>query len=291
MNRDDLPTEQDHFKEYTKILRALKGAPLTIRTIDLGSDKTSDAMTKAGPIARNPAMGLRGIRLALHDLSLFIPQLRAILRASAKGPVRMLLPMLTNRAEILQVRALIDDIKKELDDEGLEYDPELLIGGMIEVPAAAIAAPSFAAELDYLSIGTNDLIQYTLAIDRIDDQVNYLYDPLHPAVLQLIQNVIKAGRDADIPVALCGEMAGDPEFVRVLLGLGLTEFSMPPKLLLAVKQVLIQSKVSRLKPLAQKLINAPDIETQQHLLELVNKTSSTGPTKERAKTRKRKKST
>ena len=271
MNREDTPSEQDHYKEYTKILRALKGAPLTIRTIDLGNDKLASNDEPSGPLARNPAMGLRGIRLALNDLSLFKPQLRAILRASSKGPVRILIPMLTNLNEVVQVRILIEELKNELDAENLEYDKNIAIGGMIEVPAAAIAATTFATELDFLSIGTNDLIQYTLAIDRIDDQVHYLYEPLHPAVLQLIQNTINAGRDAGVPVELCGEMAGDPDFVRVLLGLGLTEFSMPPKLLLAVKQVLIQSKVSRLKPLAQKLINAIGVDEQQRLLELINR--------------------
>lgn len=271
MKSEDTPTEQEHYKEYSKILRALKGSPLTIRTVDLGADKLTDSQSKSGPLARNPAMGLRGIRLALADLSLFVPQLRAILRASAKGPVRILIPMLTNRAELAQVKTLIEEIKLELDEEGIAYDPNIPIGGMIEVPAAAIAAPSFADELDFLSIGTNDLIQYTLAIDRIDDQVNYLYDPLHPAVLQLIEMVIKAGKAAGIPVTLCGEMAGDPAFVRVLLGLGLTEFSMPPKLLLSVKQELIQSKISRLRPIVQRLIQAADTDAQQHLLQLINK--------------------
>lgn len=284
MNRDDVPSEQEHYKEYTKILRALKGAPLTIRTIDLGGDKMAASMHSSGPLAHNPAMGLRGIRLALNDLSLFEPQLRAILRASAKGPVRLLIPMLTNRAEILQVRTLIDEIKASLDEQGQAYDADMPIGGMIEVPAAAIAAPSFAKDLDFLSIGTNDLIQYTLAIDRIDEQVHYLYDPLHPAVLQLVQTIINAGRDAGIPVTLCGEMAGDPKYVRVLLGLGLTEFSMPPNLLLAAKQVLINSKLSRLKSQAQKIISAPDVDTQQHILSLINKSANVKGKKTRDKT-------
>jgi len=200
--------------------------------------------------------------------------------------------MLTNRAELAQVKALIEDIKVSLDEDGIAYDPDIPIGGMIEVPAAAISAPSFANELDYLSIGTNDLIQYTLAIDRIDDQVDYLYDPLHPAVLQLIEMVIKAGKEAGVPVTLCGEMAGDPTYVRVLLGLGLTEFSMPPKLLLAVKQELIQSKISRLRPLVQKLKQAADVDAQQHLLGLINKpiekTSGKADRKSSSKTRKRK---
>lgn len=285
MNRPDVPSEQEHYKEYTKILRALKGAPLTIRTVDLGADKLTDSLAaKTGPLAHNPAMGLRGIRLALADLSLFVPQLRAILRTSAKGPVRILIPMLTSRAELTQVRALIDEVKLALDEEGLAYDPDILIGGMIEVPAAAIAVATFASELDFLSIGTNDLIQYTLAIDRIDDQVNYLYDPLHPAMLQLIETVIKAGKDADIPVTLCGEMAGDPNHVRVLLGLGLTEFSMPPKLLLAVKHELIQSKISRLRPLAQRLIQAADVDAQEHLLGLMNKPADKATGKKNRKT-------
>ncbi len=271
MNRTSAPSEQDHYKEYTKILRTLKGAPLTIRTVDLGADKLTDSQSNAGPLAHNPAMGLRGIRLALADLSLFVPQLRAILRTSAKGPVRLLIPMLTNLAELAQVKALIEEVKVALDEEGLAYDPDIPIGGMIEIPAAAIAVRAFANELDFLSIGTNDLIQYTLAIDRIDDQVHYLYDPIHPAMLQLIEMIIKAGKEANIPVTLCGEMAGDPTYVRVLLGLGLTEFSMPPKLLLAVKQELIQSKISRLRPLAQRLIQAADADAQQHLLGLMNK--------------------
>jgi len=292
MNSEETPSEQEHYKEYTKILRTLKGAPLTIRTVDLGADKVTDTQLNSGPLAHNPAMGLRGIRLALSDLSLFVPQLRAILRASAKGPVRILIPMLTNRAELAQVKALIEDIKVSLDEDGIAYNPDIPIGGMIEVPAAAISAPSFANELDYLSIGTNDLIQYTLAIDRIDDQVDYLYDPLHPAVLQLIEMVIKAGKEAGIPVTLCGEMAGDPTYVRVLLGLGLTEFSMPPKLLLAVKQELIQSKISRLRPLVQKLKQAADVDAQQHLLGLINKpiekTSGKADRKSSSKPRKRK---
>jgi len=281
MNRDDVPDEQEHFRVYTKVIRALKGELLTIRTADLGADKghaasgdTGSDMGTSSGVAHNPAMGLRGIRLCLTDTSLFVPQLRAILRASARGPVRILLPMLTNMAEVRQSLALIEQVKKSLQEEGIEFDEKIPIGAMIEVPAAAVVADRFASELDFLSIGTNDLIQYSLAIDRVDNQVNYLYDPLHPAVLTLIRQVIDAGRAASIPVSLCGEMAGDPRYVRLLLGLGLTEFSMPPNQLLEVKRALIESRRSTLKKQAIALLEAETPDEQQALLERIN-----GPTR------------
>jgi len=271
LNRESMPTEQEHFKVYTKVLRALKGAPLTIRTADLGADKGFDSHhAQSGPLAHNPAMGLRGIRLCLNDTSIITPQLRAILRASARGPIRILLPMLTSLAEVQQCLNLVDTIKQSLREESIEFDEKIAVGGMIEVPAAAIAAEQFASRLDFLSIGTNDLIQYTLAIDRIDDQVNYLYDPLHPAVLQLIKFTIDAGHKANIPVAMCGEMAGDPRYVRLLLGLGLTDFSMPPNLLLEVKRCLVDSRRTRLRKLALELLNASSADDQQSLLARMN---------------------
>ena len=272
MNRDTVPTEQEHLKVYTKVLRALKGKPLTIRTADLGADKQMgvSVQSNSGPLAHNPAMGLRGIRLCLNDTSLFIPQLRAILRASAKGPTRLLLPMLTNLNEVHQTLALINTVKAALTEEGVEYDEHLPIGAMIEVPAAAIAAEQFAEALDFLSIGTNDLIQYTLAIDRVDDQVNYLYDPMHPAVLSLIRHTIEAGNKAGIPVAMCGEMAGDSRFVRLLLGLGLTDFSMPPNLLLEVKRSLIETRRASLKKKANNLMTAHSVEERLAILARIN---------------------
>lgn len=273
LNRDSVPTEQEHFKVYTKLLRALKGAPLTIRTADLGADKNLEghsAPLPRGPLAHNPAMGLRGIRLCLNDNTLFVPQLRAILRASARGPIRILLPMLTNLTEVQQCLTLLETIKQSLLDDGIEFDQKIPVGGMIEVPAAAIAADQFAAKLDFLSIGTNDLIQYTLAIDRIDDQVNYLYDPLHPAVLQLIRLTIDAARQANIPVSMCGEMAGDPQYVRVLLGLGLTEFSMPPNLLLEAKRSLLGSRRKRVRKLVLELLAATSSAEQQTVLSRIN---------------------
>ena len=192
MNRDDIPDEEEHYKTYMRVARALRGAPLTIRTVDLGADKEVDTLV-TGPLAHNPAMGLRGIRLCLNDPSLIVPQLRAILRASAKAPIKIMFPMLTTVSELLQAVQLLESTKETMRTEGIKFDEKIQIGGMIEVPAAAISAGHFAKHLDFLSIGTNDLIQYTLAIDRIDDQVNYLYDPLNPAVLTLIKTVIDAG--------------------------------------------------------------------------------------------------
>jgi phosphotransferase system enzyme I (PtsI) len=272
MNRDSVPTEQEHFKVYTRVLRALKGETLTVRTADLGADKHMDGQPnlRLRPLGHNPAMGLRGIRLCLSDPSLFLPQLRAILRASARGPIKLLIPMLTNIAEVDQCLKLIEQVKQKLRKENIEFDEKLPIGAMIEVPAAAITAMQFAQKLDFLSIGTNDLIQYTLAIDRIDDQVNYLYDPMHPAVLHLIKTTIEAGQKCNIPVTLCGEMAGDSRYVRVLLGLGLTEFSMPPNLILETKRSLISARRSTLKKQVNALLNAGSREEQKTLLDKIN---------------------
>lgn len=272
MNRDSVPTEQEHFKIYTKVLRALKGESLTIRTADLGADKMMDGKLslRARPQGHNPAMGLRGIRLCLSDPALFLPQLRAILRASARGPVKLLIPMLTNMTEVDQCLKLIDQVKQTLREENIDFDENLPVGAMIEVPAAAITAMQFAQKMDFLSIGTNDLIQYTLAIDRIDDQVNYLYDPAHPAVLNLIKATIEAGQKCDIPVTLCGEMAGDSRYVRVLLGLGLTQFSMPPNLILETKRNLISARRATLKKQVNALLNAGSREDQKTLLDKIN---------------------
>ncbi len=249
MNRSQPPDEEEHFQIYREILQGLGGIPLTIRTLDLGADKLIREAEPCGS-ACNPALGLRAIRLCLREPELFRPQLRAILRLSALGPVRLLLPMLTSVQEIEAVFALLTQIRRELAQEGIPFDPTLPVGGMIEVPAAAICATAFAARLDFLSIGTNDLIQYSLAIDRVDDAVSYLYDPLHPAVLRLIRRVIEAGRQLGKPVAMCGEMAGDPRYTRLLLGLGLREFSMQPGSLLEVKEVV---RAVRIEPLSREI--------------------------------------
>lgn len=256
MNRETPPDEEEHYETYLKVIEILKGIPLTIRTLDLGSDKQVDGGTQSSAVVSNPALGLRAIRLCLKEPSLFRPQLRAIIRASVHGPLRLLIPMLSNTNEMLKVLQMIKDIKKDLDKNNIPYDHNLPVGGMIEVPAAAVCADVFATHLDFLSIGTNDLIQYTMAIDRVNDEVNYLYDPLHPAVLRLIHTTLKAGDRTKIPVAMCGEMAGETRYTRLLLGLGLREFSVHPAALLEVKEIINKSEVAPLALLAQKALNA-----------------------------------
>lgn len=256
MNRKEMPDESEQFKTYLEVLRALEGLPVTIRTLDLGADKQVDGGRAEGPIAANPALGLRAVRLCLRDPGLFQPQLRAIIRASAFGPVRLMIPMLSNLQELQQVMALIADIRAEFLREGVRFDPHMPIGGMIEVPAAAVCADAFARRLDFLSIGTNDLIQYALAIDRVNDEVNYLYDPVNPGVLRLIRMTIEAGERMSRPVAMCGEMAGDPRYVRLLLALGLREFSVHPAVLLEVKRLIRESRVATLRQLGARVMEA-----------------------------------
>jgi phosphotransferase system enzyme I (PtsI) len=252
MNRSKPPDEEEQYDTYVSVIDALKGKPLTIRTLDMGADKQVDGGNRR---CSNPALGLRAIRLCLKNHSLFKPQIRAILRASAHGPVRLMIPMLCNTQELHQVLSLINDTKNALQRESLAFSPDFKIGGMIEVPAAALSAADFASQMDFLSIGTNDLIQYTLAIDRVDDEVNYLYDPLHPAVLRLIKMTIDAGATAGIPVSMCGEMAGDPRYTRLLLGMGLSEFSMHHTALQEVKRVINASTITSLIPLVQELLD------------------------------------
>ncbi len=252
MNRSAPPDEEEQYDCYVSVIEALRGKPLTIRTLDMGADKPVDGSSRS---CSNPALGLRAIRLCLKDHSLFKPQLRAILRASAHGPVRLMVPMLSNTQELHQVLSLINDTRNALQRESLAFSPDVKIGAMIEVPAAALSASEFASHMDFLSIGTNDLIQYTLAIDRIDDEVNYLYDPLHPAVLKLIKMTIDAGAAAGIPVSMCGEMAGDTRYTRLLLGMGLNEFSMHHTALQEVKRVINTSTITSLIPLVQELLN------------------------------------
>lgn len=257
MNREHPPDEEEHFETYREVLQALGNIPITIRTLDLGADKQPDgAGRREGPVAANPALGLRAVRWCLKDQSLFLPQLRAILRVSACGPIRLLIPMLSNLQELDQILKVIDAIRVDLRSRSIDFDPLMPIGGMIEVPAAAICADIFAQHLDFLSIGTNDLIQYTIAIDRVNDEVSYLYDPLHPAVLRLIRRIIEAGEEANKPVAMCGEMAGDPRYVRLLLGLGLREFSVHPAVLLEIKRIVNSSRIDRLEPLALQALQS-----------------------------------
>lgn len=261
MNRTSPPDEEEQFKTYKGVIDKLDGKLLTIRTIDLGADKQVDGSShQTSAVTTNPALGLRAVRLCLKEPELFLPQIRAILRVSAYGPVRILLPMLSNINELKLILELIKDVKTELSAQDISYDKDIAIGGMIEVPAAAIKARMFLEHLDFLSIGTNDLIQYTLAIDRIDEEVNYLYDPLNPAVLQLISLSVEAGKLLDKPVGMCGEMAADPRFTRILLGLGLTEFSMHASNLPAIKQVINDSQLSVLSGLTREIMQTTNYE-------------------------------
>jgi len=245
------PSEDEQFESYRKAVIAMKGRPVTIRTLDVGADKPLDQDEET---ALNPALGLRAIRYCLSEPQLFLTQLRAILRASAYGPINLLIPMLAHAFEIDQTLSMIDQAKQQLRDGKKKFDQGIKIGAMIEIPAAALTLPLFIKRLDFLSIGTNDLIQYTLAIDRVDHEVAHLYNPLHPAVLQLLSMTISAGAKAGVPVAVCGEIAGDTKLTRLLLGMGLREFSMHPAQLLAVKQEVLNSDLGLIEPAAKKVL-------------------------------------
>ena len=267
LNRDDLPGEDEQFEAYRHVAQAMHGLPVTIRTLDLGADKTVNGAARGGP---NPAMGLRAIRLCLAEPQMFLTQLRAILRASNYGKIRLLIPMLAHAHEIEQALAMIAQSKQVLDEQNLPYDRGIEIGGMIEVPAAALALGVFVRKLNFLSIGTNDLIQYTLAIDRTDDSVSHLYNPLHPAVLHLIAHTIRTGARMKVPVAVCGEMAGDVTLTRLLLGFGLRQFSMHPANLLTIKQQVLKSDLGDLIRLANSILRADDPEKARQLLDQIN---------------------
>jgi phosphotransferase system enzyme I (PtsI) len=248
-----IPSEDEQFEQYKRAVVAMKGRPVVIRTLDIGADKPLD---QSEHTALNPALGLRAIRYCLAEPQIFLTQLRAILRASAFGKVRILIPMLAHAFEIDQSLAMIAQAKAELREAGVKFDDNVDVGAMIEIPAAALALPMFVKRMDFLSIGTNDLIQYTLAIDRVDYEVAHLYNPLHPAVLQLIAMTIAAGHKAGIDVAVCGEMAGDVKLTRLLLGMGLREFSMHPAQLLSVKQEILNSDLARITPQTRKIMRS-----------------------------------
>lgn len=248
---DKLPSEDEQFESYRQAVVAMKGRPVTIRTLDIGADKPFDAVEHT---ALNPALGLRAIRFCLAEPQVFLAQLRAILRASAYGPVKMLIPMLAHAFEIDQTLTMIEQAKTQLREANKKFDPLIPVGAMIEVPAAALTLPMFVKRMDFLSIGTNDLIQYTLAIDRADHEVAHLYNPLHPAVLYLLSSTIAMGTKAGIPVAVCGEMAGDSKLTRLLLGMGLREFSMHPTQLLPVKQEILNSDLNVIVPQTKKIL-------------------------------------
>ncbi|HEX4522067.1 MAG TPA: phosphoenolpyruvate--protein phosphotransferase [Casimicrobiaceae bacterium] len=270
LNRQGLPSEDEQFEAYRQVAAGMRGKPVVIRTFDLGADKSKEGLDGLVRVAPNPALGLRAVRFCLAEPRLFLTQLRAILRASHYGDVRILLPMLASIAEIDQTLALLAQAKGSLLERGVPFNPSIEVGGMIEIPAAVLTIEPFARRLDFLSIGTNDLIQYTLAVDRADEAVSHLYDPLHPAVLKLIAIAIATANKLDIPIAVCGEMAGEVRLTRLLLGMGLRNFSMHPAHLLAVKQRVLMTDVGEIRPLVRRLLRGEETVKVAALLEKLN---------------------
>ena len=266
MNRKgELPGEEEQFIAYKKTVEAMQGLPVSIRTIDIGADKSLDGEFDTVTPSISP-LGLRAIRWSLTEPEIFLTQLRAILRASAFGQAQILVPMLAQVHEINQTLELIQIAKQQLDERSIAYNPAIKVGAMIELPAAALVLPLFIKRFNFLSVGTNDLIQYTLGIDRADSSVAHLYDPLHPAVLKLIASVIKEAKEAKIAVSVCGEMAGDAKLARLLLSMGLTDFSMHASQLLTVKKEILRSDISRLTHLLPEVLQAVEPEDQEKSL-------------------------
>lgn len=267
LDRNGLPDEDEQFEAYRAVAEEMRGLPVIIRTLDLGADKQLTGLTHQGD---NPALGLRAIRLCLAEPQLFRTQLRAILRAGQFGDVRLLIPMLSSITELRQALHAVEDARNSLRRDGIAFPESMPIGGMVEVPATAIMLKPFLDALDFVSVGTNDLIQYTLAIDRNDGAVSHLYDPLHPAILQLLASVLKIGERAGKPVAVCGEMAGEMRLTRLLLGLGLREFSMHPANVPEVKQRVLQTDLREAEILARRIVNTHDPDKARAMLERLN---------------------
>jgi phosphotransferase system enzyme I (PtsI) len=252
LGKDKDPTEEEHMEAYLEVLKALgPGKPVVIRTLDVGADKF--ALKSEAPVhERNPALGLRSVRLCLRNLTLFKTQMRAILRASALGDVRIMFPMIGTLLELRQCKMILAEVKEDLEDEGAAFNRDLPVGTMIEVPAAALMAEQMAREVDFFSIGTNDLTQYTLAADRTNETVATLYTPGDPAVLRLIDLVVKAARTRDVQVNVCGEMSGDPIYTTLLLGLGLRQLSVTPHNIPEVKKIIRSLTLDEAKQVAEE---------------------------------------
>ncbi len=271
LDRGDMPDEREQYEAYKKVVKGMNGRPVTIRTFDLGNDKElRPEHSSNGRVKTNPALGRRAIRLSLAEPKVFQIQLRAILRASKHGPIKLLIPMLAHAHEIDQTLAALEQAKSGLRGEKVAFDEKIQVGGMIEIPAAALAVGIFLRRLDFLSIGTNDLIQYTLAIDRSDEQVASLYDPLHPAVLMLLAHTISSAEKAGIPISVCGEMAGDPKLTRLLLGMGLRIFSMHPSQILKVKSRVLKSDISEIAANVRKMLRLDEPAKLREALEKLN---------------------
>ena len=271
MNRQDMPDEEEQFQAYKKVAEAMGKRPVTIRTLDSGADKQTALDNKK--ISPNPALGLRAIRLCLSEPKVFMTQLRAILRASQFGNIKILCPMLSTISELRQTKLILERAKASLRKEKIKFNEKILIGGMIEIPAAAISADIFAQELDFLSIGTNDLIQYALAIDRTDDAVSHLYNPLHPAVLKLIALTIKSAHKYKKSIAICGEMAGEPKLTKLLIAMGVEQLSMHPSHILSVKQQVLNSSIKNMKASIVKLLNLNEVDKIETLLKKINQSA------------------
>ncbi len=252
LNRKDLPSEEEHFQTYRKVAERFGGNPVTIRTMDLGGDKFASQVELAEEM--NPAMGLRAIRFCLRQKEIFKQQLRAILRASSYGKVQLMFPMISGVGELRQAQVVVEEVKGELRKRRIPFDRQIPVGIMVELPSAAVVADQLAREVRFFSIGTNDLIQYALAIDRVNEHVSYLYEPLHPAILRLIRRIVEAGHEAQIPVAMCGEMASEPLYAYVLLGLGLNELSMNATSIPRVKRILRKAAAFEAKEFVAQLL-------------------------------------
>jgi len=268
------PTEEQQFQSYVETIRNLGGKPLTIRTLDLGADKVPESAELAAPMMneRNPFLGLRSIRLCLQNLPMFRTQLRAVLRASAEGPVKIMFPLISSVMELRQAKMILQDVKEDLDEQGIPFAQDIPIGMMIEVPSAALQAKTFAKECDFFSIGTNDLIQYTVAVDRANERIANLYSAAHPAVISLLKDVIRTADRTGTDVSLCGEMAGQPEFTMLLLGLGLRSFSMTPPAVPEVKRLIRGVSLDQCRRVARKAAGFDsDREVLNYLRDEVNK--------------------
>jgi phosphotransferase system enzyme I (PtsI) len=255
LNRKDLPTEEEHYQTYRRLAESISPAVATIRTLDIGGDKFLSNYSAGNEM--NPAMGLRAIRFSMKEVDIFKIQLRGILRASAHGKLRILFPMISGIGEVRQAKAILEEVKKSLAKARVPFDQGIEIGAMIEIPSASITADILAREVDFFSIGTNDLIQYALAVDRINEHVSYLYEPLHPAILRIIRGVVQSAHQVGIPAAICGEMAAEPAYSLVLLGLGLDEFSMNPVAIPKVKKVLRMSRFEETQNLVEQIFQFP----------------------------------
>ena len=267
MNRKDLPSEKEQISVYKKIFKTMGNKPVTLRTLDIGSDKEVSENIKVGEIAKNPALGLRGIRYSLNEKNIFKTQIKAMLRSGYNNYLRILIPMITSLGEIIKTKELIDDVKLQLKKERKNFTNKYDLGIMIEVPACALQSDELANHVDFMSIGTNDLIQYTLAIDRIDDEVSSLYDPTNPAVLTLIKKVIESANKSKIDVTVCGEMAGEKSYTKLLLGLGLKSFSMHPQAIPEVKNIILNSHINKIKRKVNAILRSNDRLQRQKLID------------------------